>query len=366
MTRTDFIVIGGGLVGMAIAYGLQRCGIQTLVLDEGDTAFRASRGNFGLIWTQTKGIDMPAYAQWTWASAELWEKFNGELVAQTGTELAYSRPGGVEICLSDAGMAAKQAKMERLKSHADHIEFRMLERKALDNMLPGLGPEVAGGCLSLGDGHVNPLALLHALHAGLQANGGKIISGGPVHEIEQTSFGFRLRTPVRSFECARVVVAAGLGTPKLASMLGMTVDVRPQRGQNLITERVKPFLSMPLSRIRQTADGSVQLGDSKEEVGFDDGVTSTKMAEMSDRAVRIFPHLQRARIVRAWSALRVMSADGAPIYAQSRTCPGAYAAVCHSGVTLAAVHANVLALSIADNHLPYHATALGPERFEYA
>ena len=146
-------------------------------------------------------------------------------------------------------------------------------------------------------------------------------------------------------------------------MLGMDVDVRPQRGQNLITERVKPFLLMPLSRIRQTAEGGVQLGDSKEEVGFDEGVTPATMAELSDRAVKVFPHLKRARIVRAWGALRVMSADGAPIYAQSKTCPGAFAAVCHSGVTLAAAHANVLAPAIAENQLPANVAALGPERF---
>ncbi|WP_435140969.1 NAD(P)/FAD-dependent oxidoreductase [Pseudopelagicola sp. nBUS_19] len=363
MTHPEFIVVGGGLVGMSIAYGLQRRNVQTLVVDEGDNAFRASRGNFGLIWTQSKGINMPAYANWTWESAERWRAFNTELVTQTGVKLAYERPGGLEICLGEAEMSSKQAKMERLQSHADHIEFRMLERKALGNMLPGLGPDVVGGCLSSGDGHVNPLALLRALHAGFQAKGGQVFSGSNVRDIECSSSVFQVRTSANCFESGRVVVAAGLGTPRLAKMLGMEVDVRPQRGQNLITERVKPFLSMPMSTIRQTAEGGVQLGDSKEEVGFNDGVTSATMAEISDRAIRVFPNLKHTRVVRAWGALRVMSADGAPIYAQSKSCPGAYAAVCHSGVTLAAVHADVLAPSLAKNHLPVSAEALGPERF---
>lgn len=363
MTQAEFIVVGGGLVGVAIAYGLQRRNIPTLLLDEGDNAFRAARGNFGLIWTQSKGTDLPAYAQWTWTSAQGWADLSAELMAQTGARLAYHRPGGIEICLTAAEMEDKQKKMERLQTHADHIEFRMLERKALGNMLPGLGPDVAGGCLSPGDGHVNPLMLLRALHVGFQTMGGKISSGAPVQRIDQTSSGFKVRTADQAYESGRVVVAAGLGTPKLAEMIGLKIDVRPQRGQNLITERVKPFLSMPLSGIRQTDEGGVQLGESNEEVGFDDSVTPATMADIAARAVKTFPHLQRARIVRAWGALRVMSPDGAPIYAQSKTCPGAFAAVCHSGVTLAAAHANVLAPAIAENQLPASVAALGPERF---
>ena len=65
----DVIVIGGGLVGAALAYGLSREGQAVTLLDEGDNAFRASRGNFGLVWVQGKGSRSPAYARWTRASA---------------------------------------------------------------------------------------------------------------------------------------------------------------------------------------------------------------------------------------------------------------------------------------------------------
>ena len=68
----DAIVVGGGLVGAAIAYGLQRQGLSTLMLDEGDIAHRASRGNFGLIWVQSKGLGAPHYQHWTHGSAQAW------------------------------------------------------------------------------------------------------------------------------------------------------------------------------------------------------------------------------------------------------------------------------------------------------
>ena len=69
MSTHDAIVVGGGLVGTAIAYGLAKQGLATLLLDEGDVAHRASRGNFGLVWVQSKGLGAPHYQRWTWRSA---------------------------------------------------------------------------------------------------------------------------------------------------------------------------------------------------------------------------------------------------------------------------------------------------------
>ncbi len=63
MTAYDVSVIGGGLVGAAIAYGLARKGLRVANLDEGDVALRASRGNFGLVWVQGKGVGRPEYTQ---------------------------------------------------------------------------------------------------------------------------------------------------------------------------------------------------------------------------------------------------------------------------------------------------------------
>ncbi len=70
MTDYDAMVIGGGLVGTAVAYGLTRLGKRPVVLDEGDIAHRASRGNFGLVWVQSKGFGVPEYQRWTRTSAD--------------------------------------------------------------------------------------------------------------------------------------------------------------------------------------------------------------------------------------------------------------------------------------------------------
>jgi glycine/D-amino acid oxidase-like deaminating enzyme len=88
----DAIVIGGGLVGSAIAYGLVRARLRVALLDEGDVAFRASRGNFGLVWVQSKGDGAPHYQRWTRLSADEWPALAAELEARTGICVGHQRP----------------------------------------------------------------------------------------------------------------------------------------------------------------------------------------------------------------------------------------------------------------------------------
>src|SRR5437899_6764712 len=168
MERYDAIVIGGGLVGSAIAYGLARAGQKAARLDEGDVAFRASRGNFGLVWVQSKGDGVPHYQRWTRQSADEWPALAEELLTKTGIAVGHHRPGGLHLCLDEAELAARHAMMERMQTQSGNFgfEYRMLGRPELSDMLPGLGPPVIGASWTPYDGHANPLNLLPAFHKG--------------------------------------------------------------------------------------------------------------------------------------------------------------------------------------------------------
>jgi glycine/D-amino acid oxidase-like deaminating enzyme len=341
----DAIVVGGGLVGSAIAWGLQREGLSTVLLDEGDLAFRASRGNFGLVWVQSKGLGAPHYQRWTRASAEAWEGLAGDLATATGMDCGLRQPGGVHLCLSDQEFEDRANRMARMKAEAGNhaYEYRMLDAKELRDMLPGLGERVVGASWTPYDGHANPLTLLHALHRGFTAAGGRYVPEAGVTRASAAPRDFKVSTPAGDFAAPRIVLAAGLGNAKLAPLFGLDAPVRPQRGQVLVTERTREVLPMPTTSIRQTDDGTLLLGDSQEEVGFDLHQTQDVMAMIAQRAAWSFPWIARLNIVRAWSALRVMAPDGLPIYDESEEFPGAFTANCHSGVTLAAAHARLFA-----------------------
>jgi glycine/D-amino acid oxidase-like deaminating enzyme len=361
----DAIVIGGGLVGTAIAYGLVKQKLATLLLDEGDTAHRASRGNFGLVWVQSKGLGAPHYQRWTRSSAASWPDLATELAA-AGFDVGLHQPGGMHICLSDEEVEARGAYMAQLQREAGNfgLDYRMLSASEVRDRLPGVGPRVAGASFTPYDGHASPLHLLRALHSQFSALGGVYVPGATVTQTEAAAHDFAITAGGATFRAPRVVLAAGLGNAALAPQFGLAAPVRPERGEILVTERTAAVLAMPTTTIRQTDEGSIMIGDSKEDAGYDSLSQSPAiMRTMAQRAVLTFPWIADLNIVRAWSALRIMSPDGLPIYEQSARAPGAFIANCHSGVTLAGAHANILAPMIASGALAPELAPFSAQRF---
>ncbi|HZN23642.1 MAG TPA: FAD-dependent oxidoreductase [Burkholderiales bacterium] len=368
-TRRDFdiAVIGGGLVGSAIAWGLARCGKRVGVLDEGDVALRASRGNFALVWVQSKGLGLPPYSAWTMRSANAWREFADALEQQTGISVAFERPGGFNLSLSEREWEARRDLLQRIQDQPgmQRFPFEMFDRERVKQAIPQIGPEVVGASYSRFDGHCNSLRLFRALNVGMQQLGATYLAEHRVEDIEHTGGEFRLTTRSGEVRAAKVVLAAGIDSVRLAPMVGLNVPVRPQRGQLIVTERTAPFLHYPMQTVRQTDEGTIMIGDSQEEVGADPSSTRDVTAVLANRAIRIFPQLATLNIVRSWGCLRVMTKDGFPIYEQSTTCPGAFNASCHSGVTLAAAHALFLAPQIAEGQLsPQDFAPFSARRFD--
>jgi glycine/D-amino acid oxidase-like deaminating enzyme len=362
----DAIVIGGGLVGTAVAYGLARCGKRPVVLDEGDIAYRASRGNFGLVWVQSKGFGVPEYQRWTRRSSEDWAAFSKDLLDETGIATGHERPGGITPCLSEAEFDKRGRMMAQLKAEAGStpFEYEMLDHAALKKRLPVIGPDVAGASYTPYDGHANPLYTLRALHAALLKRGGRYVPGSRIEKISAAPNHFSVTVQGETYAAPRLVLGAGLGNRALGAQVGLNVPVSPVRGQIIVTERMQPVLPMPTLMIRQTVEGTIMIGESREEAGFDDATSPEIIRTLAERAVRTFPFLREARIVRTWGALRVMAPDGLPIYQQSAQFPGAFVCTCHSGVTLAAAHALHYARYVSEGALPAELKRFSTERFD--
>ncbi|WP_438390770.1 NAD(P)/FAD-dependent oxidoreductase [Caballeronia sp. DA-9] len=360
----DVLVVGGGLVGTAVAYGLACEGLKVTVLDQGDGGFRASRGNFGLVWVQGKGYGLSPYGRWTRSSSRLWPGLAAALLEETGIDVSLKQPGGFHLCFSDDEMAEREKRLSTLQAElGGDYPFELLDAKALRERLPAVGPEVIGASYTPMDGHVNPLKLLRALHEGMQRRGVKLVSGEDIGRIVPDSGGFAVHGRNAVWRAPRVVLSAGLGNRALSPQVGLHAPVAPNRGQVLVSERVAPFLHYPTINVRQTDEGSVQFGDSMEEAGYNDFTTTDVLSAIARRGVRSFPMLKNVRLVRTWAALRVYSPDGFPIYEQSLQYPGAFVVTCHSGVTLAAAHAKRIAPWVAGGEIPEELPAFRGGRF---
>jgi glycine/D-amino acid oxidase-like deaminating enzyme len=345
----DIVVVGGGLLGSAIAWGLGRIGQKVCVLDEGDIAKRASRANFALVWVQSKGLGMPAYTGWTMQASDSWPKLAAELREQTGLDVCFQRNGGFHLTLGEEELEQRSMLLKRLHNQPGAVDYKMeiLGREQVAKMLPHIGPEVSGGSFCPYDGHVNSLRTFRALHTGMAKFGVDYRPEHPVSDIKYVQGEFRITSAKGEIRAGKIVLAAGNANQTLAPMVGLEASMGPTRGQIVVTERTMPFLPHPLTTVRQTDEGTVMIGDSKEDL-LDDTVLNLPISSvMADRAQRMFPLLGRLNVVRSWSGIRVMPKDGFPIYDQSETCPGAFVTCCHSGVTLASNHAFEIAPMVA-------------------
>jgi len=356
------------MVGAAIAYGLARSGVQILMIDGADGDFRAAAANFGLVWQHGKGLDMPAYQELTRGSVRAWGEFGAELANVTGIDLQLEQNGGLTLCLGEEGYESRRGTLQRLHNQMpdDEPDWEMVDRVVLARMMPdaALGPEVTGASFGREDGQVNPLRLLAALRAGTVRLGGTVRGGTPVRTLRPDGDGYVVEFGDERAHASRVVLAAGLGTKVLAAQVGLDVPIRPLRGQILVTERLESFLPLPTMDVRQTREGTVMIGATHEEVGLDGSTTGAAAALLSHEALRSFPGLADARLVRQWAGLRIMTPDGHPVYETSGTCPGVFVAQCHSGVTLAAFHATDYAAAVASGRLPASLNVFHQRRFD--
>ncbi|MGO3455583.1 MAG: NAD(P)/FAD-dependent oxidoreductase [Marinomonadaceae bacterium] len=365
MKKCDIAIIGGGMVGASLGYGLARAGKEVAILDKGDRDFRAARGNFGLLWVQGKGAEFPEYAKWTQFSAQQWPELAQELKEVTGVDVCLQQKGGIHYCLTEQEFMEYEIELKQQANLSNgQFEFQMLRNKQLLALEPHISPTIYGGAYSPNDGHVNPLLLLRALHIGFQRKGGEYCPRHGVNRITPTENGFHLDTDAGQYITNKVILAAGLENKRLAPMIGLAQPLTPQRGQLLITERLPKLLNYPSIYLRQTGEGSIQIGDSHENSGLDDSNTSSVMATLAKRAVDLLPELKHTHIVRGWGALRVMSPDGYPIYDEAPAYPGkAFAFSCHSAVTLAAAHALCLATMLLDGTITSNLNTFSSTRF---
>ena len=363
--RRDFVVIGGGLVGASIAWGLARAGVKPLVLDEGDLALRASRANFALVFMQGKGLGFPAYAIACKTAAERWPRFAAELEAETGIDVALRQLGGFSFCMSQAEMDQQGVARERIarETGGRAAKYQVLTRQETRERLPGIGASVAGSIFCAQDGHVNALRVFYALHKAMAARGCEYRAEHKVQSIEPTAEGFSIKGDWGEVQAGKVILAAGIANERLAPMVGLASPLKRDKGQVLVTEKCAPFFPYGSATICQGDEGGIKLGSSTEALSESILTNQSLTAVIARRAIQVFPRLAALNVVRTWTGFRVMPLDGFPIYDQSASAPGAFVASCHSGLGLAPNHAFELAPQILAGRLEAGFIAFTAGRF---
>ena len=362
LAETPYLVIGGGIVGSAIAYGIADLGEQVIMLDGGDRDFKASRGNFGLVWIEGKGWNNSAYARITQQSAHLWDTLTPQLETCTGVDIGHIHTGGLNFFLNEDACGEHEKKLQKLQQHTPNFDYQFWGQDTLKKQYPHIGKEVIGAYYCTQNGIVNPLQTLYALWQGITAQGGQIKSHIYVQNIIRPSTYdgmYTVHTNQGRIYTHKVILAMGLANTDLGEKIGLDLPVRSQRGQIVVTEKVAPLLDIPSLQIRQTVEGGIMMGETHEDNVIGTDTTATGMQFITRRALRIFPILAQVNVVRCWGAMRVLTPDGLPVYAH---CQNAYGVSLHSGVTMCAYHVYEYAKYIVSGQCPPDIRALSAER----
>jgi glycine/D-amino acid oxidase-like deaminating enzyme len=322
----ETIIIGGGAIGSSIAYHLSEVQSEGILVIEKEFPMGGTTGSTqAWVWVHSKTPSW--YGEFSMYSSELY----GYLPRKIG-DIEFNRTGGLAPFFTPA---EKEHAKRLAESQAQvGIEIKVLDRDELLSLEPALSPNVLGATYSSIDGNVNPMRLVEQYMRAAKKNGVEYSYYNKVMAIEKKQGTYSVTSQKGTFTCKHLILSAGVWSVEVGQMLGIKIPVRPVRGQVVITEPLAPLLKHTLAGVRQSSNGEVLIGYSKEEVGFDRRTTMDVLQETANFAINLVPSLAKANIVRSFSGLRVMPQDEYPIIGKVPNMDNLYVTAMHSGITL--------------------------------
>jgi glycine oxidase ThiO len=314
---SDVLIIGGGIIGLAIALQLRLEGAQVTVLSR-DFKQAASHAAAGMLAPQAEVIPASPMLELCLRSRDLYPAWAEALEAMTGATTGYWACGILKPVYQDEMTAARDVKSH--PSNSDATPSYWLDRSAIHTHQPGLSAEVTGGWWYPKDAQVDNRSLTATLWMAAREAGVAIQEGVTVESI--LTEGDRV-TGVRSrsgdWYANHYILATGAWAGELLS-----VPVYPKKGQ-MLSVKVPVEQGLPLQHVLfgneiyivPRRDGRIIVGATSEAVGFLPNNTPAGIQALLSRAIRLFPAIADYAIQECWWGFRPATPDEAPILGTS-------------------------------------------------
>jgi glycine oxidase len=363
------VVVGGGVVGCAVARALAREGLRPLVLERGVVGAEASRAAAGMVAPQAESHGPGALLAAGVASRRRWRAFAAAIEAESGVDVEYRRDGIVYVACT----APERARLERRMrwQRAAGLRVRRLGIAAARARVPVLARDVAFAVHFPDDHRVDNERLVGAVALAARRAGARIVEHAPARAI----VGRRGRidgvdTPLGRVATPTVVNAAGAWAGALRLPAGVAAPpVVPVRGQMLVLGAAPGALPQPLYSARAylvpRSDGRVLVGSTLERGVAEKRVTLAVAARLLAAATAIAPGLADAALLGGYAGLRPGTSDGLPIVGRAPDVDGLVlaAGLYRSGILLAPLVAEAIAELIVRGRVLPDVAAFAPARF---
>jgi glycine oxidase len=373
----DAVVVGGGVIGLSVAWRLAQRG-STVALVDDDPTGGASRAAAGMLAPVTEAhFGEEALTALNLESARRWPAFASEIEEASGTSVGYRTEGTLAVAFDDDDLRM----LTELRAYHERLGLpgRRLRGRECRALEPLLSPRVRGGILVESDHQVDTRALTAALLIAAEGAGVSILrrraarldlgdAGRRAVGVTLTS-GQSLRAPV-------TVLAAGCWS---AALPGLPPEVRPPvrpvKGQILrlrAADPAAPRLTCTVRGLRRgrsiyavpRADGRVVVGATVEEKGWDTTVTAGAVRELLEDATEVVPALGELELAETLARLRPGTPDNGPILGATAL-PGLVVATGHyrNGILLTPITADAVAGAALGEPMPAVAVPFTADRF---
>jgi glycine oxidase len=363
----DIIVIGAGIIGCAIAYELALRGARVRVFDARDIALGATQASAGVLAPYIEAHEEGALRDLCTRSLALYDDFIARLRQDAHGPTQYFRTGTLETASDDASAARLKATAAALDGMGVRAEY--LESADVRRAEPALAPETPGGLLVHTHGFVGARELAHALAEAAGRRGTPVERTCAVHRVTSDKTGISLDTDNGVVRASTIVLAAGSWTGQIPIAGVKPPPVRPVRGQllslNWIGEPLKRVVWGPSCYLVPWTNGSLLVGATAEEAGFDERATVAGVRDLLDAVSELVPRAWQAGFSGVRVGLRPATPDELPMIGRSTVMDGLVYATGHyrNGILLAPLTAKLVADLLIDGREGAELELTKPQRF---
>jgi glycine oxidase len=317
----DVLIIGGGVIGLSLAWDLALHGRKVQVIDRGEVGQEASWAGAGILPPASWKAALHPYDQLRALSSELHPRWAEILTRETGIDTGYRQCGGIYLARTP-GEAASLVAWARSAAE-EGIEVEPWRAGGVSPLIfhPYAEYKILAAYFLPQEAQLRNPRHLQALRLACERSGVVITAGCEAVDFEIRDH--RLAAVLTSqgpLQAAQYCVTSGAWTGQLAAKLGIALGILPIRGQMVLFNTGTPGGPAGLTHIVSEGsrylvlrdDGRVLVGSTEEEVGFDKRTTDEAIADLVAFARGLVPALADAPIERSWAGLRPASFDGLP------------------------------------------------------
>ena len=365
------VVIGGGVIGCAVAWELARQGMSVTVMERGEPGHEATWAAGGMLSPLSETAHADAFLALSVLSLDRWPAFASRIAAAVHVDVEYRPAGKLHLAFSDEDAA----RLEEMRQRGDGFGVQWLSAAEAVRLEPAMNPALTGALLVGRDHRVNNRLLGQALWMAAEQAGVQFRLGTAAEALEiDGSSGEPRVTGVRlaggeSVPAEAVIVAAGAWSQSLAG-LPRAIPVAPVRGQMFAVDAEPGWLThtieAPGCYLIPRESGRVVVGATSERVDFAPGPTPSGIAALMQAAAHAAPGIAEMKIAETWAGYRPGTPDDLPILGMDPAVRGLCYATGHyrNGVLLAPVTAEIVAALITSGTSPVDIAAFRPDRFE--